>query len=166
MTNIFDTTFVSVWLRATKTMSIKAKPLITLMVDRSVMSKFLVDTLEGQEPLGDGAVICIGQHNDAWQQTPSKLLAKYDVKGIDADGWMLCDPRPDNAVECFEITEDVVGDLKTGYIIGQWGGTLADGTKNAQSFVIGDYVVRNPLDRFDQWIVRRKIFINTYSIKD
>jgi hypothetical protein len=42
---------ISKWNIAKKTKSIKAKPLISIMVDRNVMNKFLVDTLEGKEPL-------------------------------------------------------------------------------------------------------------------
>lgn len=78
--------YISTWQIATKTKPIKAKPLINLLVDRSIVNKFLIDTLEGREPLGDGVVICIGESMDAWQQMPKKLLAKYEVKGIDNDG--------------------------------------------------------------------------------
>ena len=99
-----DTTQITNWRIATKTKGLRAKPLVSLLVDRTVLNKFLVDTLEGKEPLGDGAVICIGESNDAWQQMPKKLLQKYEVKSIDADGWMVCEPRPDNAVHCIEVT--------------------------------------------------------------
>ena len=47
------TGFFTGWRVASKTQPIKAKPLINLLVDRTVSSKFLVDTLEGKEPLGD-----------------------------------------------------------------------------------------------------------------
>jgi hypothetical protein len=124
------------WKIASKTRPIKAKPLISLLVDRSITSRFLIDTLEGKEPLGDGVVICIGEAGDAWQQMPKKLLAKYNVTSIDNDGWMICDPKPDNAVNAFEVTEYNVKDptifalpetsdvykVCDFYVRGQWGG--------------------------------------------
>ena len=157
---------ITTWKVATKTKGLKAKPLINLLVDRTVMNKFLVDTLEGKEPLGDGVVICIGESNDAWQQMPKKLLQKYEVKGIDADGWMLCEPRPDNAVNCVEVTEDINGQFDSDFsIIGHWGATI-DGVPNVQKGTVGDFICQNRTDPTDVWIVKRKIFINTYSVKD
>lgn len=174
------------WRVATKTKSIRAKPLISIMVDRSVLSKFLIDTLEGKEPLGDGTVICIGEFNDAWQQTPKKLLQKYDVTSIDNDGWMVCDPKPDNEVECHEIgpweleppiypsakhallnpLESSSWKDKPFYVVGLWGETLPNGTKNVQRGVAGDFVCRSCTDPTDIWVVQRKIFLNTYAIKE
>jgi hypothetical protein len=164
------------WNVAKKTKSIKAKPLISIMVDKSVMSKFLVDTLEGKEPLGDGAIICIGESNDVWQQMPKKLLQKYDVTAIDNDGWMVCEPKPDNSVEAIEITENLkeyidnvdtfIGDNEDFYIIGLWGEktVLLDVPIQIQRADIGDFICRNREDKTDVWIVKRKIFINTYNI--
>ena len=149
------------WNLAKKTKPLRAKPLISIMVDRTVLSKFLVDTLEGKEPVGDGAVICIGDSNDAWQQMPNKLLAKYDVTAIDADGWMVCEPKPDNAVDAFEVRATEDGDTEF-YIIGQWGEESDEGPR--QYGRQGDFVCRNRTDPTDVWIVRRKIFLNTYNI--
>ena len=171
--SLLDTQVLNNWYVATKTKSIRAKPLISIMVDRSVLSKFLLDTIEGKEPLGDGAVICIGEFNDAWQQSPTKLLQKYDVRSIDAEGWMVCEPKLDNSVECHEVVETDYPVIKYDqrdpaefYIIGNWGETLPDGTKNAQRGVIGDFICRNRTDPTDIWVVQRKIFLNTYSIKE
>ena len=160
------------WKIATKTKPIKAKPLVCLLVDRSMTSKFLVDTLEGKEPLGDGVMICLGQSLDVWQQSPRKLLQKYNVTSVDKDGWMDCEPRPDNAVECFEVTEELInavcmpqgGWFGEFYIIGLWGETVGT-EKNVQRGTKGDYICRNPTDVTDIWIVRKKIFENTYSVK-
>jgi len=161
---ILDTTSLT-WQIATKTKTLKAKPLINLLVDRSVTSKFLVDTLEGKEHLNDGAVICIGESNDAWQQMPKKLLAKYTVVEIDKDGWMICEPRPDNAVECYQVPAENLPNEEKNFIIGRYGETLSSGTKNAQNLEAGDYICRDRTDPTDQWVVRKKIFENTYSIK-
>lgn len=166
------------WQVAKKTKNIKAKPLISVMVDRSVMSKFLVDTLEGREKLGDGAIICIGESNDIWQQMPTKLLQKYQVIGIDNDGWMLCEPRPENSVECIEITNKLVpwisdADIFVSFtnddefcIIGQWGENVNILGKDVQiqRASEGDFICRNRTDPNNVWVVRRKIFNNTYTI--
>ena len=153
------------WRTATKTKPLRAKPLISLIVERKLLNKFLVDTIEGKEPLRDGVVICLGINNDAWQQMPKKLLGKYDVTGIDDDGWMICEPKPDNAVDCHEILASELGAGKN-FIIGHYGETLDDGTQNTQACEAGDYICRDRQNPTDQWIVKRKIFENTYSIKD
>ena len=98
-----DTSKILTWSKASKTKPVKAKPLVTLLVDKTVVNKFLVATLEGNEPLGDGVVICIGKSGDVWQQTPKKLLQKYNVTSIDNDGWMVCEPKPDNVVNCIQV---------------------------------------------------------------
>jgi hypothetical protein len=172
-----DTTKLTGWKIATKTKPIKAKPLINLLVDRTVTNKFLVDALEGHEPLGDGSVICIGIEKEAWQQMPKKLLSKYNVVGIDKDGWMDCEPRPDNAVNCIKVTQEFIKPLISDAngvpvskwdgkftIIGQWGATV-EGEKNVQNGVEGDYICQSQTDLTDFWIVKKKIFDNTYSIK-
>ena len=152
------------WKVAKKTKSIKAKPLISIMIDKSVLSKFLVDTLEGKENLGDGAVICVGESNDIWQQMPKNLLKKYNVVAIDNEGWMQCEPRPDHSVECFEIDKTFTG--KDLYIEAQWGENIStpSGPAVIQRAEIGDFIVRNREDKSDVWIVRNKIFRNTYNI--
>lgn len=176
-----DTALVTGWSVATKTRSLRAKPLVNLLVDRTVTAKFLVDTLEGRESLRDGAVICVGESGDTWQQMPGKLLAKYDVTSIDSDGWMVCTPKPDNAVNVIEITGDLLASdrrcvvpppdnemykMADFYINGLWGDDnyLPFG-KNVQWGNKGDFVCQNRTDAKDVWIVRRKLFLNTYIIK-
>jgi len=162
-----ETKDITNWSVAKKTKNIKAKPLISIMVDKNVTNKFLVDTLEGREPLGDGSIICIGESNDVWQQMPKKLLQKYSVIEIDNDGWMICEPKPDNSVYCIEIlpkvwiTENLFED-DIFYIIGQWGEQTPEGF--VQHGQIGDFICQNREDPTDVWIVKRKIFVNTYNI--
>ena len=134
------------WHLAQKTKPLRAKPLISVMVDRSVLLKFLVNTLEGKEPLGDGAVICIGDADDAWQQMPNKLLAKYNVAAIDNDGWMVCELKPDVSVDVFEVTATADGDTEF-YIIGQWGEDSDEGPK--QFGTVGDFICRSRTDHTD-----------------
>lgn len=163
------------WKVAKKTKNIKAKPLISIMVDKSVLSKFLVDTLEGKESLGDGSIICIGESNDIWQQMPKKLLQKYNVTAIDNDGWMICEPRPDNSVNCVEITDDLIPFIDSNdswiskeefFIVGLWGENMKvlDSSINIQRADFGDFICQSREDSNDVWIVKRKIFINTYNI--
>lgn len=140
---------------AQKTKGLRAKPMVTLIVDRGVMAKFLVDTLEAKEPVAADAMFCIGESDDAWQQSAKKLLAKYTVDAIDPDGWLVCNPKPDASVDFCEMTTG-------GCIQGLWGETV-DGVDRIQFFKGGDFVCRNPHDHLDVWIVQRKIFINTYS---
>jgi hypothetical protein len=153
--NIINTKDIATWRVAKKTKSMRAKPMVTLVIDKTVMAKFLIDTLEAREQVSPNAMFCIGETNDAWQQTPKTLLMKYDVTDVDADGWMMCTPKPDNNVEFVEATED-------GFIVGVWGETI-DGVENLQAFIAGDCIVRNREEHKDVWIVRQKIWINSYT---
>lgn len=162
---IFDTRKIHVWQTARKVKPLRAKPMSAMFAEATMAGKFLIDTLEGAEPVSLSAIFCVGEAGDAWQQTPEKLLAKYDIVGIDASGWMTCAPMPENSVECFELTETALLAMegkREGYIVGHWGRTV-DGVKNLQAFSIGDFIARNPADRSDQWVVRRKIWLNTYQ---
>lgn len=145
------------WKIAKKTKNIRSKPLLSIMVDNSIANNFLLNTLEGREPLGDGSVICIGESNDIWQQMPKKLLQKYDVVEIDKDGWMVCKPKPDNSVNCYEVNIDVPF-----YIKGLWGEESEEGL--IQKGVSGDYILQDRINPNDVWVVAKKIFTNTYSI--
>lgn len=151
------------WLRGKKTKGLKAKALINLLVDRSIVNKFLIDTLEGREPIDSANIFCIGETGDAWQQTSKALLKKYDIKAIDDDGWMVCEPKLENEVEFVELNKSTLqeNNQEYGYIIGKWGGTI-DGVENLQAWVLGDFLCRQPHDPTDQWIVRRNLFLNTY----
>lgn len=161
-------TSAALWRIAKKTRPLRAKPMVTLLVDRSIMAKFLVDTLEAKEPVSPDAMFCIGESNDAWQQTAKKLLDKYTVTDIDADGWMVCVPKPENSVQFFEVTQahldaaaQALGPSEGAYIVGAWGQTI-DGIANLQACSVGDFIARNRTDLVDQWVVRRKIWLNSY----
>ena len=87
---------------------------------------------------------------------------------------MVCEPKPDNSVECVEITEildriDTVHMWATEeefFIIGQWGESIyiLDKEVSIQKADYGDFICRNREDKTDVWIVKRKIFLNTYNI--
>lgn len=150
-----------------KTKGLRAKPMVNLIVDRTVMSKFLVDTLEAKEPAHTDAMFCIGENNDAWQQSAKKMLMTYTVDAIDPDGWMVCNPKPSNVVEFCQITNDVLdmvnwGHHGWGYIQGVWG-EMVEGQPNMQHFALGDFIVRRRGDTSDVWVVANKIFTNSYD---
>lgn len=171
--HVFDTSG-QLWGVAKKTRPLRAKPMVNLLVDKSVMAKFLVDTLEAAETVSANAVFCIGESNDAWQQTPEKLLAKYNVTAIDAEGWMVCEPKPENAVDYFEMTPELLKaqpgaweaylEKGFGYVQGLWGQAI-EGHQNLQQFAVGDFIAKNRTDPSDIWVVRRKIWLNSYSIR-
>lgn len=154
---IIINTSIKVWSRA--------KAMVNLIADRSVMTKFLIDTLEAKEPISPNTMFCIGESGDAWQQHPDKLLKKYNITDIDEDGWMVCQPKPENEVHFFELTPT---QYSTAYgeemvIRGLFGETIGEHT-NLQRCIVGDFVCRNPQDHNDQWVVKRKLFLNSYSI--
>jgi hypothetical protein len=158
---ILDTTTNKVWRRGKKTQGLRSKPLVSLIVDKSVVNKFLIDTLEGREPIDSANMFCIGDAGDAWQQTAKALLKKYDIKNIDSDGWMICEPKPENEVEFFQWIPDPIPFGYT-YIKGQWGATIED-VFNLQKIVAGDFVCRQPDNHDDQWVVQCRLFRNTYT---
>lgn len=135
---------------------------MNLLVDRSVLNKFLVDTLEAKEPIHEGNVICIGESNDAWQQEPKKLLKKYQVTAIDKDGWMICEPYPDNSVDCFQVNFQINTHGGIHYLVAKWGQDFRGQT--VQEFCQGDWILRNREDHSDTWVVRQKLFANSYTI--
>ena len=163
------------WKIASKSKNIVAKPLVSIMVDNKILNKFLLDTLEGKESLGNGSMVCVGEAGDAWQQMPNKLLAKYKVISIDTDGWLVCEPLPGNASNCKEITKDFIQQFDTLnilltypspslYITAEWGEQLGD--KSIQRCEIGDFILCDRDNLNDVWVVKRKIFLNTYIIKN
>lgn len=159
-----DANTIRAWSIAKKVKAVRAKPLVNVLVDQSVLNKLLLTTLEGQQALGDGSMICIGEAGDIWQQMPKKLLAKYNVTAVDKDGWMVCEPRPDNAVECCQITGTINTLTGEHYLKALWGEEIAILGKNLQAFAVGDYICRNKEDKNDVWVVRKKFFENTYTI--
>lgn len=151
---------IAAWRRAKKTKGIKAKALQTLLNDESMLTKFLLDTIEGTQTLKAGSVVCVGSAGDAWQQKREKLFGQYTVTGLTLDGWMICEPKPDVERDAYEVTADQCGPDGDFSIIGQWGtDTILDGRKVALQFgKAGDIICRNQQDHTDVWIVRRKEF--------
>lgn len=164
MSYIFPTTGMK-WSSAKKTKPLQAKAMLSLIVDTKVYKHFLLDTLEGREPVGEHNIFCIGDSGDAWQQTSKALLKKYDVTNIDDRGWMTCTPKPENSVEFFQLEKSMLGmdQPEFVYIQGHYGENIM-GIANLQRCRSGDYVCRQTFDHSDQWVVQKNIFENTYKI--
>lgn len=164
MAIIIDTTPFWLGQTAEKTLGISAKPMSSLFGDSTVQAKFLVDTLEGKEPIDRSALFCIGPLGDAWQQEPKRVLRKYDLAEIDSDGWLKFTPKPDNKVEYFRVGPDFFGDnaADSCYIIGMYGETLGN-VKNCQLVKAGDVVARQTYDHADQWVIAKRIWDNSYT---
>lgn len=105
---ILDLTGVA-WRTASKTKPVKAKLLKSIISEpNDMMKSFLLQTLEGIQAIRDdvpGTMVCFGQEFDAWQQPKAKLLGKYNVVDITDDGWLVCMPKPDVAVNCTMVEE-------------------------------------------------------------
>jgi hypothetical protein len=105
------------------------------------------------------------------------------VTEIDKDGWMICTPKPDNAVNCLEMSKDFLASIRetnaskpypddrmenmgSFAIEGQWGtADYPELGKNVQWGNTGDFICQNRTDPTDVWVVRRKLFLNTYIQK-
>lgn len=141
---------------AKKTVPIRTKMMSSLFTDPSVIHFFLVSTLEGNEPVREDAVLCVGVQGEPWQQTIDKVKAKYLPTETTEDNWTIWVPKPDVSVEFVEVT------WESGFIQGHWGEPI-DGIPNCQRYSTGDFILRNQDDHSDVWIVRRAIFLNTYT---
>ncbi len=161
MITIFQTSQVANWATAKKTQSIQAKP-VGGLIHSTILSKILLDTLEGAAPIGENSFICMGKNGDVWQQTQQSLHKKYYPVGVDNNGWVEFAPKPENSVQCFELVGSDVPE--EGYIIGAFGSKI-DGFDNVQSFRRGDFVCRQIDNHADQWIVRRGFFLNSYEVQ-
>lgn len=151
---------------ATKTKPIKAKHLSCVMSDRNVLTKFLLDTLEGRQNLKEdgNTVICLGEGGDVWQQATKKLLQKYTVTSITEDGWLVCEPKPENEVWATQYNGESRGDGKFS-IFAQWGEKTESG-QYVQVGEVGDYILRSKTDPNDYWLVRKSFFESTYEFKN
>lgn len=144
--------------KATKTKDIKAKHISSLLVDRTILSKFLLETLEGKQPINDNCMVCLGGAGDIWPQTPDKLFKKYTVSNTTPDGWLICNPKPDNTVLAGQFSMSAHTCLR---IVAQWGTPIDGGF--VQEGKNGDYICQSVTDLLDIWIVRRSLFESTYN---
>jgi len=140
-----------------KVKGLKAKHMRDVLND-AVAAKMLLNTFEGEQPVTMTNMYCEGEAGDAWQQTPAALVKKYNLTGITADGWLEFTPKPENEAEGFMWTGPA------GYIRGQWGKTIG-GETNLQAVKPGDWILRQPHDHTDVWVVNDRLFANTYAVQ-
>jgi hypothetical protein len=141
---------------ATKTEPIKAVK-IAHHVWGELIHLMTLNTREGSAVLGADNYICLGIVGEPWQQTPEKINSAYTPGGVDADGWEIWIPRPNNLIEMFYSTQD-------GYVQGAWGSTIPGVGERLQMVKAGDAIARDPHNHLDQWRVARSMFDATYTV--
>jgi len=153
--------------KAEKVRPIKVKPLSTILADPTVAEHVVLATLEGQEALAANAYVCWGVDNDVWQQTEQKLHDKYDLGHLDPDGWVHCEPKPENETNACQVleAEHQLGPYAGFSLICPWGDErVMDGKKvNLQYGIANDYVMQVPTDPTDVYRITLKMFRNTYE---
>lgn len=164
---------ISEWRIATKIRPILSKHIADCINQTNgLLGKFLVSTLEGNEPIKQNSMVCIGESGDIWLQSPEKLLKKYNVIGFDSFGWLRCEPKPENEVYAILVTKEMVPNEplcdqsgpNSFSIVGQWGETINE-ELNIQIGFVGDFICKSISDPTDVWIVKHKLFINSYAFK-
>ena len=138
------------WRDCRKVKGLRAKHMKSVLTDSSVSSLFLLNTLEGREPVDGVAMICVGPLGDVWQQRSKNLFKKYDAVGVDDDGWFefipkTADPNAPATVECVQVTQELLSAMNSEqamYVQGTYGETVSE-IVNLQKFVIGDFICRD-----------------------
>ena len=133
------------WFHAKKTRPIWAKV---------VEQPQVVQTLEGEETVQPGHVLCRGEAGELWPQTAEQLARRYSPTAeLDFGGWRKHLPHPDaQGVMAIQIPHAF-------HVIATWG---------KLSGKPGDYLLKNFQDRNepypdDVWIVDQKLFLATYA---
>jgi hypothetical protein len=134
------------WFPARKTRSIWAR-----MVERPLRVK----TLEGEQDVPAGSMLCRGGAGDMWPQKPDRLAAKYTpTDEVTSDGWRKYEPQPEgNGVMAAQVAHAFVVHHP------EWGKFKGKA---------GDYLVKNAEDEptahpADVWVVDRALFEATYE---
>lgn len=147
--------------KAKKTKGLRARPMHHL-IEPEIANKVVLLTLDGLAKIDMGAWLCIGPTGDVWQEPFDALEWKYDRVKI-KDGWHYYEPKPGNEVNCVKVTANMTEHRPSGlfYILAKWGEEGEDGLR--QYGVVGDYILQNPTDINDVWVVKEKVFENTYE---
>ena len=157
------------FVKVQKTKPIKAKPLATILIDESVMSKMFLATLEGHQSLKSGSFVCWGVDNDVWQCSAKSIHDKYTPVSVDGLGWTLFEPKKDTPVDACLIDERTFEFGPAGgfsVINPTWGDDrVVDGKAVYLHYgVAGDYVMRGLASEDDYYRIARKFFDNTYEM--
>jgi hypothetical protein len=128
----------------------KNRPIWTKLIDRDQV----IRTLEGDETVQAGHILCRGEAGEIWPQTAAQLAKRYLPTGeADASGWRKQRPHP-NAQG---VLATVIPHSFT--VVTAWG------TLTGQP---GDLMMKNFADRDEPfptevWIVAAKLFAATYE---
>lgn len=145
----------------------KTKPMRTIhmshvFADPIFVKMFLVNAIEGAEPIDQDAMLCIGEAGDVWQQKYNKMQSKYDLMKMGSSGWIIATPKPDNEQRVIQLTREVLESQLVNlsqpvYIQGGYGATI-DGITNLQQVAIDSWLVQRLPYNGDQWIVQNNLF--------
>lgn len=175
-----------VWETAQKTVSVRAKPISSILNDHTIAEKVLMETTEGFESFANqDAFLCQGPENDFWFQVAETLHTKYEIACLDPDGWAQYNPKPDFPVQCAKVDPKLFSSEEIGpeggfSIVGPgWGAFKRNieghGQVDLQFGRTNDFIVqgikKDPKDESkvvtnpdDSYIVLLKVFKNTYSV--
>jgi len=153
---------------AKKTKPMRAIHMSRVFADPIFASMFLVNAIEGAEPIDSDAMLCIGEVGDVWQQKYDKMQSKYDLMEMGSSGWIVATPKPENEQRVIQLTPEVLESQLANltqpvYIQGGYGATI-DGIENLQQVTIGSWLVQRLPYTGDQWIVQDNLFQNTYTL--
>lgn len=166
---ILDTTPLQQFMvLAKKTKPMRAIHMSRVFADPIFATMFLVNTIEGAEPVDSDALLCIGEAGDVWQQKYSKMQSKYDLMEMGSSGWIIATPKSENEQRVIQLTKEVLEPQLANlnqpvYIQGGYGATI-DGIENLQQVTIGSWLVQRLPYNGDQWIVQDNLFQNTYAL--
>ena len=122
----------------------------------------VIPTLEGSQDLVDKSLmmVCRGVNRELWQQPLDRIKKVYDVPAnYDFSIWTHCPALPDAPEVEFMVNDEFT------HIRGKWGSNHPVFGENIQTCEIGDMICRSLQDHNDMWVVRRKLFDATYSVK-
>jgi hypothetical protein len=122
----------------------------------------VIPTLEGSQVLVDEALmmVCRGVNKELWQQPLNRITKVYDVPAnCDFSMWNHCPAKPNAPEVEFMVNTEFT------HIRGKWGSSHPVLGENIQTCEIGDMICRSLEDKDDMWVVRRKLFDATYTIK-
>lgn len=147
------------WRKAKKITPIYAKKIKSLFPDKTIHSLIKITTLEGEQSiLSEEDYLCRGISQDFWQQKEKNILKGYTLDVVGSDGWDKYLPKPDKEINYTKVLCDEDGF----YINGQWGELTEEGY--IQKGKSGDYIAQRTDDPSDVWIIKERIFLNSYVV--
>lgn len=109
----------------------------------------MVETLEGPQEIKDGDLLCKGIIGELWPQPENKVKTKFtkdEYQGNRSiDPWTSWTPKG-KIIEAIQLKEDK--------------------KVNNMNGKIGDYMLRDPENQDDKWIVQKDIFEKSYKKED